>query len=125
MSRLDRLICVLFQGGRVFSRHAVGAAAVFLLAVPGLPLMHSTGCWWGVSLCVSPRQPQSQRGCYRDQEQRSLQVGAKPHRATRSLPAGGMGERIGKVTVQKLMDLDKDSLMGNAKAAHAEAKQKN
>jgi len=47
------------------------------------------------------------------------QPATKHHTATRSLPPGGMGgERIGRVKVRKLMNLDKDSLTGKAKAVH-------
>ena len=41
-------------------------------------------------------------------------------------PPGGMGERIGRVRVRKLMGWDKNSLIGKAKAAHtSKAKQAN
>lgn len=76
---------------------------MFPLAVPGLPVMHSMGCQWGVSFCSSPRQLQSQRGHYRDQEQSSLRVGAKNHTAALSLSPSEMAERIGRVKVRKLV----------------------
>ena len=45
-----------------------------------------------------------------------LQV--RPHPVACSLPCSGMGERIRRAKVKKLVGQDKDSLIGKAKAAH-------
>lgn len=44
------------------------------------------------------------------------QMATKQHAAIRSLPPGGIGDRIRKV--RKLIGCDKDSLKGKAKATH-------
>jgi len=47
------------------------------------------------------------------------QLATKYHTASRSLPPSGMGERVERVKVRKLVGWDKNGLIGKAKAAHA------